>query len=182
MNAEQRRFINELYQTLYQFLVCYADSSLNNKALAEEAVQEAFAIACSKLDHVYNSPNPKGWMVNTTAFVIKNIERRQRTDRGIIADVADYCPELIAAPEKPLDLRLQYADLANTQEFKLIYAMAVEGKSLIALAEELGISVDACKKRAERARKYLQKRIKHTSPTGEFSTYIDRKEEQKCPR
>lgn len=182
MNAEQKRFIDELYHTLYPFLVLYADSSLNNKALAEEAVQEAFAIACSKLDRVYNSPNPKGWMVNTTAFVIKNMERRQRTACRIIADVAEYRSELAAAPEQPLDLRLQYGDLAKTKEFKLIYAMAVEGKSFITLADELGISVDACKKRAERARKYLQKRINRTSPAGEFSTYIDRKEEQKCPR
>lgn len=182
MNAEQRGFINELYHTLYKFLVIYANSSLNNKALAEEAVQEAFAIACSKLDQVCRSPNPKGWMVNTTAFVVKNIEKRQRRARRIIADIADYRPELVAAPEQPLDLRLQYGDLAETKEFKLIYAMAVEGKSLLTLADELGISVDACKKRAERARKYLQKRMKCTSPAGAFSTYIDRKEEQKCPR
>ena len=170
MNAEQRRFINELYHTLYKFLVFYADSSLNNKALAEEAVQEAFAIACSKPAQVCGSPNPKGWMVNTTVFVIKNIESRQRTARKIIADVADYRPDLFAAPEAPLDLWLQYGDLVKTKEFKLIYAMAVEGKSIIALADELGISADACKKRAERARKYLQKRMNRTSPAGEFST------------
>lgn len=182
MNAEQKEFIKDLYHTLYQFLVRYADSSLNNLALAEEAVQEAFAIACSKPDDVCNSPNPKGWLVNTTMFVVKNIESRQRTARKVIADLPEYRPELMAAPEQALDVRLQYGDIADTKEFKLVYAMAVEGKSIIELADELHISVDACKKRAERARKYLQKRINQMSPAGDISTYRGRKEAQKCPR
>ena len=182
MNAEQKEFIGELYHGLYQLLVRYANSSLKNMALAEEAVQEAFAIACKKPDDVCGSPNPKGWMVNTTAYVIKNIEDRQRTARRVIADLPEYRPELMAAPEQPLDLRLQYGDLAETQEFKIVYAMAFEGKSVIELAEEMGISVDACKKRAERARKFLQKNINSMSPSGDISTYRGRKEAKKCPR
>ena len=160
MNAEQKKFIDELYYELYQRLVRYADSSLHNIALAEEAVQEAFAIACSKPEQICNCPNPKGWLVTTTGYVVLNIESRQRTARKVIADLPEYRPELMAAPEHPLDLRIQYGELADTEEFQLIYAMAVKGKSLIEIADELGISVDACKKRAERARKYLQKKLR----------------------
>ena len=58
MNAEQKKFISDLYHALYQFLVRYANSSLKNDALAEEAVQEAFAIACKKPEEVCGSPNP----------------------------------------------------------------------------------------------------------------------------
>lgn len=182
MNAEQKKFISDLYHALYQFLVRYADSSLKNTALAEEAVQEAFAIACKKPEEVCGSPNPKGWLVNTTMNVIRNIESRQRTARKVIADLPEYRPELMAAPEHPLDLRLQYGDLADTKEFKLIYAIAEEGKSIIELADELGISVDACKKRAERSRKFLQEKINPMSPAGDISTYRGRKEVKKCPR
>jgi RNA polymerase sigma-70 factor (ECF subfamily) len=88
----------------------------------------------------------------------------------------------MAAPEHPLDLRLQYGDIADTKEFQLVYAMAEEGKSIIELADELGISVDACKKRAERSRKFLQERINQMSPAGDISTYRGRKEAKKCPR
>ena len=182
MNAEQKKTIYELYHALYELLVVYANSTLHNPALAEEAVQEAFAIACKKPTQVCSSPNPKGWMVNTTANVIRNIVSRQRTACKIIADLPEYRPELVAVPEEPLDLRLQYGDLADTKEFQLIYAMAVEGKSLIELADELHISVDACKKRAERARKYLQKRIIHMSLVGGIATYRGRKEAKKCPK
>ena len=182
MNAEQKKFISDLYHALYQFLVHYADSSLKNTALAEEAVQEAFAIACKKPEEVCGSPNPKGWLVNTTMNVIRNIESRQRTARKVIADLPEYRPELMAVPEHPLDLRIQYGDLADTKEFKLIYAIAEEGKSIIELADELGISVDACKKRAERSRKFLQEKINQMSPAGDISTYRGRKEAKKCPR
>ena len=179
MNPEQRKVIDELYHELYEFLLTYANSSLGNTALAEEAVQEAFAIACKKPEQVCGSSNPEGWIVNTMMYVICNIENRQRTARNIIAELPTYCPERFAAPEVPLDLRVLYADVSNTKEFKLIHAMAVEGKSIVELAPELGISVDTCKKRAERARKYLQKKIDNMSLSGDKHTYIGRKEEHK---
>ena len=182
MNAEQKKVIDELYYELYQRLMRYADSSLNNIALAEEAVQEAFAIACSKPDEICSSPNPRGWMVSATANVVRNIERRQQSVRRIVAEVVEYRPDLAAAPEEGVDLRLLYEDLAETSEFQMIYAMAVEGKSLVELAEELHISVDSCKKRVERARKFLQKRIKFMSPFDGLLTYIRRKEAKRCPR
>lgn len=182
MNAEQKKFIDALFVELRRKLIFYADGSLNNIALAEEAVQEAFAIACKKPEEVCGSPNPKGWLVNTTMNVIRNIESRQRTARKVIADLPEYRPELMAAPEHPLDLRLQYGDIADTKEFHLVYAMAEEGRSIIELADELGISVDACKKRAERSRKFLQEKINPMSPAGDISTYRGRKEAKKCPR
>lgn len=183
MNPEQRIKIDKLYYQLYDFLLTYADSSLGNSALAEEAVQETFAIACKKPEQVCTSPNPEGWIVNTMMFVICNIESRRRTALNIIADLPGFCVELHAAPEVPLDLHILYGDLADTKEFRLIYAMAIEGKSMVELAAELGVSVEACKKRAERARKYLQKKIDHMSLLRGRRTYIDGKEEQKkCPR
>lgn len=118
MNSEQKKFIRDLYHTLYPFLVRYADSSLNNTALSEEAVQEAFSIACAKPTDVCSSPNFKGWMVNTVAYVIKNIERRQRSVQQVIADLPEYRPDFVATPPQSIDLHLLYGDLAETKEFK----------------------------------------------------------------
>jgi len=46
MNAQQHREIEKLYVEMYELLLAYARSSLKNEALAEEAVQETFRIAC----------------------------------------------------------------------------------------------------------------------------------------
>ena len=58
------------------------------------------------------------------------------------------------------DLSLQYGELADTEEFGLIYDMAVLGKSQQELAAERGITVVTCRKRVERAKKYLRKKLK----------------------
>ena len=58
MNAEQRKEIEQLYMQMYDMLTAYARSSLSEEALAEEAVQETFRIACQKPEDLCDSPNP----------------------------------------------------------------------------------------------------------------------------
>lgn len=160
MNAEQDKFIDALFRKLYRFLLNYAESSLKNESLAEEAVQETFAIACQRADCVCGSENPEGWLVETLKRVIRNIERRQQTAKKIISELAEYRPDLAAAPGDPVDLKLCYGNVANTKEFQLVYAIAVEGRSCIEISEAEGITALAFRKRLERARKFLQKRIR----------------------
>ena len=64
---------------------------------------------------------------------------------------------MVAAPGEQLNLKLLYGNLANTKEFNLVYAIAVEGQSYIEIAEAAGITVPTCRKRFERAKKYLQR-------------------------
>lgn len=160
MHAAQEKMLDELFCKLYCFMLNYAESSLKNTALAEEAVQEAFAIACQRVDRVCSSENPEGWLVETLKLVIKNLERRQQTAKKIISELTEYKPDLVAAPADEVDLRLLYGDIANTKEFRMVYAIAVEGQSYIEIAEAQGITAAACRKRFERAKKYLQKKIK----------------------
>lgn len=160
MNAEQDKLIDELFRKLYRFLLNYAESALKNPSLAEEAVQETFAIACRRADRVCESENPRGWLVETLKFVIRNVEHRQRTANKIIVDLGGCGPELFAGPADQVDLKLIYGNVADTKEFNLVYAIAVDGKSYIEISEAAGITVEACRKRFERARKFLQKKIK----------------------
>ena len=46
MKARYSKEIDRLYLQMYPMLFEYARSSLSNDALAEEAVQDAFTIAC----------------------------------------------------------------------------------------------------------------------------------------
>ena len=160
MTAEQNQFLSERYREKRKFLLEYAESSLHNYALSEEAVQQTFEIACRKIDDFCNSPNPDGWLTKTLSFVARNIESRQRSERRIIAMTDDYRPDLVAAPEVPLPLRVTYGALVDTPQFRLLYETEVLGYTLAEIAEELGISEAACKKRAERARTYLQKKLR----------------------
>jgi DNA-directed RNA polymerase specialized sigma24 family protein len=62
--------------------------------------------------------------------------------------------------EDKLELRLLYEDVFNTEDFQLIKELAVDGKSHLEMAQARGISVSACKKRVQRAKEKLWKKMK----------------------
>ena len=168
MTADQNQFLSEKYHEKRKFLLEYAESSLHNYALSEEAVQQTFEIACRKIDDFCNSPNPDGWLTKTLSFVVRNIESRQRSERRVISITDDYRPDLIAAPEVPLPLRVTYGSLVEAPQFRLVYEAEVLGRSYKEIATDLGITESTCKKRAERARKFLEKKLrKQMSPLGD---------------
>ena len=160
MTAKQDAFLTKYYLEKRKFLLEYADSSLHNFALSEEAVQQTFEIACRKIDDFYNHPNPGGWLTKVLAFVILNIQSRLWSERRVRVYPDEYRPDLVAAPEKPLPLRVTYGSLVDTPQFQLLYEAEVMGRTLKEIAKDLGISEAACKKRAERARKYLQQKLR----------------------
>lgn len=160
MTPTQREMIADLYDEMYDLLLSYATSSLSSISQAEEAIQDAFQIACQKVDDVSSCPNPQGWIFNTLKFVISNELKQRLRDTKIITDsLGDHIDRMGHATDL-LDVDLLYGNVADTPEFKLIKAIALDGKSMLELSQELGISIDATKKRAQRAREHLQRRLK----------------------
>ena len=158
MDTEERKRIEELYLEMFDLLMAYARSSLSREALAEEAVQETFRIACTKASALCASENPKGWLVNTLKNVIQNTRRSQNyAERLVMLYMAQH--QESAASEDAVGLDLMYGKVAQSEEFQLLKEMAVDGLSHLEMAQKRGISVDACKKRVQRAKKFLQKKI-----------------------
>lgn len=139
----------------------YAENALGNHAMAEDAVQLAFEIGWRKIEDFQNCPKPEGWIFKSLEFVISNMKSRLRTERRVIAIVDEYRPDLVAAPADSLPLRVHFGDLVDTPQFQIIYEMEFYGRTLAEIAKDLGISENACKKRAERARKDLQKKLRY---------------------
>ena len=157
MNSEYSEKIEQLYLEMYDMLITYARCSFEEESLAEEAVQETFQIACQKPDKLCESINPKGWLVNTLKFTIRNMKRSRESARQILSS---YLIESIAFSEDKLSLQLMYENVSHTEEFKLIKEMAIDGRSHLEMANARRISVSACKKRVQRAKETLQKKIK----------------------
>ena len=160
MTAEQDQFFTAIYKERRKHLLEYAESALGNHAMAEDAVQLAFEIGWRKIEDFQNCPKPEGWIFKSLEFVISNMKSRLRTERRVIAIVDEYRPDLVAAPADPLPLRVHFGDLVDTPQFQIIYEMEFYGRTLAEIAKDLGISEAACKKRAERARKHLQKKLR----------------------
>lgn len=155
MTDEQSARIEQLYHELFGPLTMYALSVLRSRALAEEAVQETFRIACTKPEALCESPNPKGWLLVTLKNVLKNTVRGMASASRLAETVKKQGEP---ASTDPVNVRLLYGPLADTDEFRLMEGVAA-GKTMLELAREQGITVEACKKRVQRAREFLKKRI-----------------------
>ena len=160
MNPEYSEKIAHLYLDMYDMLLTYARCSFKEKSLAEEAVQETFQIACQKPDKLCESLNPKGWLVITLKFTIRNMKRNRENARQLLSSYLIAQKDCATFSEDKLCLQVMYEDVAHTEEFKLIKEMAIDGKSHLEMAEARGITVSACKKRVQRAKETLKQKIK----------------------
>jgi len=158
MNPEYSEQIEKLYLEMYDMMICYARCSFTEESLAEEAVQNTFQIACQKPDQLCESVNPKGWLVNTLKFTIRNMKRSRESARQLLSLMEQ--DESVTYSEDRLPLDLMYENLSNTEDFKLLVEMAVEGKSHLEMATARNITVSACKKRVQRAKEKLQEKLK----------------------
>ena len=159
MNAEQNRMIEELYREMFDKMKAYACCSLDNESLAEEAVQETFRIACQKPEQLCESANPRGWLVQTLKYTIHNMQSNRESakrimERYLMTQIDDF-----TFSEDRIDFHILYENVADTEELKLLAEMAIEGKSHLEMANSRGISVSACKKRVQRAKETLRKKI-----------------------
>lgn len=159
MTDEERQFLEQLYIEMFGTLYGYANGSLGNNALAEEAVQETFRIACLNPDKVMNSPNPKGWLHNTLKYTICNHQRSRDRANRLLVEYLLTQGNLTEISENQISLEVAFDDMADREEFQLLKEYAIEGKSQIEMAKERGISVEACKKRVQRARNTIRKMI-----------------------
>ena len=158
MTSDQHKRIEAFYLQMYDQLFLYAQNALKNESLAEEAIQETFRIVCTKPEDLLSSPNPKGWIINTLKYTMQNMRRnRDRTNALLNQYLATYTSD--AFSENRIPLEVTYENVAHSEEFRLIKEMAVEGKSHLEMAQSRGISVAACKKRVQRAKEFLRRKI-----------------------
>ena len=156
MEDQESEQLEQLYCEMKEWLLGYANATLTEPSRAEEAVQETFRIACDKRSALLQSENPKGWLVNTLKGVLRNFVRKDTRDSKVFVP---YPEQYDWEQPEELPPELLYQDLAGTKEYQLLAKLSETG-SIRELAKVLGISENTCKKRVQRSRMYLRKRIK----------------------
>lgn len=160
MTEDQRARIGELYIQMYAMLMAYAQAALGQDALAEEATQNTFRIACEKADTLLSSPNPKGWLVNALKFSIASIRSSRRAAQRLMEEYQEAAQLKAQFSEDVVPVEMLYEDLSHTEEFQLLTEYAIEGRSHKEMAQSRGISVSACRKRVQRAKELFREKIK----------------------
>ena len=159
LTADQSNRIEAFYKEMYDLLFIYARNALDNESLAEEAIQETFRIVCTKPDDLFSSPNPKGWILNTLKYTIQNMKHSRDKANVLLAQYMAAHSSSVAFSEDRISLEVTYENVAQSEEFQLIREMAVDGKSHLEMARSRGISLAACKKRVQRAKEFLRRKI-----------------------
>lgn len=150
--------LEQMYREMYPTLYAYALRILKDHALAEEAIQDTFCIACAKREQALSNPKPRGWLMLTLKHVMQNMLRAQRkVQRLLFLTAGEEQPA--EAPEL-LDVDVLFGDVSDSEDFRLLKRIALDQCTIVELAQDLGISVEACKKRVQRARKRMQKKLK----------------------
>ena len=156
INEKYLKFIETLYIKNASLLFNYANIILSNASLAEEAVQETFVIACIKQHALENSPNPEGWLMKTLKNVCRNIQKNRNYYLSRILSLNESVLGTTALESDNL-WETNVQDFISKEDFMILKKIILDGYSYKDLAKELGISLEACKKRAQRAKQRFRK-------------------------
>lgn len=156
INEKYLKFIETLYIKNASLLFNYANIVLSNASLAEEAVQETFVIACIKQHALENSPNPEGWIMNTLKNVCRNIQKNRNYYLSRILSLNESVLGTTTLESENL-WETNVQDFISKEDFMILKKVILEGYSYKDLANELGISLEACKKRVQRAKQRFRK-------------------------
>lgn len=152
--------VERLYKEMYPVLYAYAKRILDNSGLAEEAIQDTFCIACAKREQLLSSAEPRGWIMCTLKYVLRNIQRTQRKLKNLLSQAQGLEDFRCAGEDSLVSMDVLFGDVSDSEDFQLLKRIALDRCTLLELSDELGISVEACKKRVQRAKKRLRERIK----------------------
>ena len=154
MNTEESLLLDELYRKLYRYMFTFAMGQLKDEDLAMEAVQETFAIACSRAEYIMTSENPRGWLMEALKHVILHIKREFAYMQKLYLTFEIQDKSVYVTDD---NVDIMYSDLIHESDFQMLKKVALERISMMQLSEELGISVSACKKRVQRTKERMRK-------------------------
>ena len=74
----------------------------------KRAVQDTFRIACTKVDELITSPNPKGWLMNTLKNVINNMKRSRARWLRVLFTSAEISEDSFGSTNDEIDPEIMY--------------------------------------------------------------------------
>lgn len=142
---------------LYHLYQKYASAfkHLLNQELADDVVQEVFCAAVIKIPQIIRSASPIGWLMNALKLQMKYEKRKTYRLRELplieggndLSD--DFTQDIALAEQLPGQLKREERDL--------LIGYYEQEKGYDQIAEELGITVENCRVRMQRARDKCRK-------------------------
>ena len=144
---KQRDFLDSLYNEMKWKMLYYARRHLNDPQQAEDAVQNALVVACRRVEMVMQHEKPHAWLMEVLRRTVLDMRESIAVDyQRNSADLDNY--QNIHYDDYHL---IEYGDFLDLEDFKVIEMAIVQRYSIREIAEDLGISEEAAKKRKQRS-------------------------------
>lgn len=151
-NERSKGLFIQLYSKYYSEMYYWAKKVLGSDDIAEDLVQETFAVAYRKVDDLVKSPSPKGWLYKTSRHVIGDNYRR----RARLIETVSLAESTEIATNDAVNLRLELEGAIGRTDLDILIRVYTEGYTYKEISEMYNISVSAAKKRVQRAKEKLR--------------------------
>ena len=148
-------FLEKLFLENYADMQRLANRFIRNSDIAQDAVQQTFLVAQVNIDKLINSQNPVGWLFNTLKNVIGDAYRKRKR----LMSVSVPFERVDEQPFDSISIRVKYEGIIGKEDLNLLIWVYCEDVSYAVAAERLDISLDACKKRIQRAKSRLKEAL-----------------------
>lgn len=167
MNQNADLFIEDFYRKNYRVLYIHAYSILGKKVEAEAAVQEAFVVACQKLEELMSLDNPLGWMKSVVRYKALHILEDQKRTVSLFTslDMLNPSDEPSHCDQSDSELVEFCQQVVSKDEFAFFLRIAQGASTFLEEATERNIKPAACYKQFERIRNKLQQVLREYDKT-----------------
>lgn len=159
MNQSDELWIQSLFEEMAPKIYKLVLRRLESQEAADDIVQDAFLALVNKLDMVKNHPNPEGWLIQASKYLIlqylevadkqSELEIPLESDSGEINTPPTYMPSSPLAEVLPPEL--------NERDRKLLIWFYEDRLSYQEIADKLGEPVLTCRTQLFRARSRYKK-------------------------
>lgn len=152
-------FIMKLSEKYYKSLYLYVKKICDNKAFAEDIVQDTFLIAYQKADELQHHENIAAWLYQTARYRMLHVleENLYFEELGAISEIYNGSNGFEDECISVLDFYPEIARQLNPQDLRLILRHYEEGYSYNELAQEYRTSSSSIKMKMQRIRRQLKK-------------------------
>lgn len=159
MKPDQDAILETLYLAHFHELEIHAYRFLGNWDDAHVAAQEAFHIACEKIDVLMKSENRIGWMKNAVKNVCRHMMRDRQRQKVLFSSLEDLTEAEMpyVTDETESQASDLFAGLLSEKELELLQKIIVEEVPYAEVAKKMNCSIWACRKQVQRAIDKLHK-------------------------
>lgn len=139
-----------------------------NKQKTEEIMQETFAIACMKVDQVYQSKSPFQWLMNVQRYLIKREQFRMcmgKTEEGKYKFSKEVSIDTLSKNQIPMEevefyegsIFEELKKILSERELIFIEERYINGKTYKEIADLLQFTESACTSFGNRVHQKIKK-------------------------